>query len=473
VVGHEFSHILNGDMRLNLHLIAMLTGIVFISSAGRLLMHAGGGGYGRFGRRRSGDIRVLGAGLIIMLIGWLGSFFAGMIKAAISRQREFLADASAVQFTRNPQGIADALKIMGGYIKGTKLSTPHADEASHMFIGSSQGPLELFATHPPIENRIRKIEPRWNGELIRRKEKLSASEELERKQRIEETTKSQQKKKAAAVIIAGSAVTGDYAELVSAMSGKTTSNLPVFEGIPPELYQIAQEPFGAAALVFALLLGNGETIQKKQLEAIKNAGVPGLSIQTLQLLPGVNNMDIAYRLPLLELAIPGLKNMSAEQYKVFKKTMMTMIHADSKIEMLEWCLYQLTTHYLAPELENAKPSKPRYKKINRVSEEYRLILSMLAHYGHQEIKETERAFGRGANTVGLYSIELIAKDQCQLVDFIKAANKLANCYPLLKAKLLKGLADCAKRDGEITTSEKEIITSIAAVIDSPIPNLLT
>jgi len=274
VVAHEFSHILNGDMRLNLRLIAMLSGILFISNAGRLLMHAGGGGYGRFGRRRSGDIRVLAAGLIIMLIGWLGSFFAGMIKAAISRQREFLADASAVQFTRNPHGIANALKIMGGYIKGTRLSTPHAAEASHMFIGNSQGPLEFFGTHPPIENRIRKIEPGWNGELIRRKEKLSTSEELERKQRIEETKKSQQKKKAAA-IIAGSVITGDYADIVSAMSGKLTTNLPTIEGIPPELGQIVLEPFGACAIVFAFLLNEEKIIQEKQLQAIKNAGVPG------------------------------------------------------------------------------------------------------------------------------------------------------------------------------------------------------
>ncbi len=471
VVAHEFSHILNGDMRLNLRLIAMLSGILFISSSGRLLMHAGGGGYGRFGRRRSGDIRVLGAGLILMLVGWLGSFFAGMIKAAISRQREFLADASSVQFTRNPQGIANALKIMGGYIKGTKLSTPNAAEASHMFIGSSQGPLELFSTHPPIEDRIRKIEPGWNGELVRRKEKLSESENRERKQKIEQRKKSQ-KKKLAATIIAGSAITGDYTDIVSAISGNAATNAPGTEVIPPELNQMVMDPFGATALVYALLLDEEEAIQKKQLETIKNAGVPGLSIQTLQLIPGVISMDIAYRLPLLELAMPALKCMSAEQYKIFKKTMMAIIHADNKVEMLEWCLYQLITHYLASDLEKAKPSKPKYKKIKRVSEEYRLILSMLAHYGHHEIKEAERAFGRGANTVGLYSLKLIDKDQCQLVDFIKAANKLANCYPLLKAKLLKGLADCAKQDGEITAVEKEIIASIAAVIDSPIPNLL-
>ena len=472
VVAHEFSHILNGDMRLNLKLIAMLSGILFISSAGRILMHVGNGGYSRHSSRRGGDIRVVGAGLVLMLVGWLGSFFAGMIKAAISRQREFLADASAVQFTRNPQGIANALKIMGGYIKGTRLTTPHAEEANHMFIGSSQGPLELFATHPPLENRIRKIEPHWNGELIKRKEKLSESEALERKQRLEKNKNTQQKK-FAATVIAGAAVTGEFADIVSAISDNETTTIPGTEGIPPELSQIVMEPFGATALVFALLLDEKQVIQNKQLGVIKKAGVPGLSTQTLQMIPGLARMDVSYRLPLLELAIPALKSMSAKQYQVFKKTMMETIYADNKIDMFEWCLYQLTTHYLEADIENAKSSKPKYKKFNRISEEYCLILSMLAHYGHQDTKEAERAFGRGANTVGAYSLKLIPEEQCNLVDFIKAANKLANCYPLLKAKLLKGLADCTKQDGEITTSEKEIITSLAAVIDSPIPNLLT
>ena len=470
VIAHEFSHILNGDMRLNLRLIAMLSGILFISSAGRLIMHAGGGGYNRHTHRRSGDVRVLAAGLVLMLVGWLGSFFAGMIKAAISRQREFLADASSVQFTRNPHGIADALKIMGGYIKGTKLLSPNAAEASHMFIGSSQGPLELFSTHPPITDRIRKIEPNWNGELVRRKEKLSESEEQKRKQHLEKT-KETQKKKMAATIVAGTTLTGDYADIVSAISDKTGANIPDIDGISPTLNQMVTDPFGACAIVFALLLSKEKTIQEAQLIAIKNSGDPGLSIQTLQLAPDVIAMDIHYRLPLLELAIPALRCMSTEQYKVFKKTMMTMIHADKQIEMFEWCLYQLTTHYLAPDFEKAKPSKPLYKKINRVTEEYCLILSMLAHYGHEDTNETEQAFTRGANTVGLYSVKLIAKDQCQLTDFIKAATRLANCYPLLKAKLLKGLIDCAKQDKEITTAEKEIITSIAAVIDCPSPDL--
>jgi Zn-dependent protease with chaperone function len=380
VIAHEFSHILNGDMRLNLRLIAMLSGILFISSAGRLIMHAGSGGYGRHRHRRSGDIRVLGAGLILMLVGWLGSFFAGMIKAAISRQREFLADASSVQFTRNPHGIANALKIMGGYSSGSRLSNPNADEASHMFIGSSQGPLELFATHPPLEDRIRKIEPSWNGEMIHRKTKLSESEKLERKQQQEKTRKSRQATVAAA-IVAGAAMRGQQPDTDFSSSGT--------ESIPPTLDEMARDPFGASTLIFALLLHKEETVKKKQIEIINKTGVPGLSTQTLQLVPDVASIDISYRLPLLELAIPALKIMSAKQYEVFKKTMMAMIYADNEIEMFEWCLFQLITHYLASDIEGEKPSKPLYKKINRVSEEYRLILSMLAHHGHQETKEAD------------------------------------------------------------------------------------
>lgn len=468
VVAHEFSHILNGDMRLNLHLIAMLSGILFISSAGRLIMHAGGGGHRHhhvgYHRRRSGDARVLAVGLVLMALGWLGSLFARMIKAAISRQREFLADASSVQFTRNPQGIADALKIMGGYSGGSRLSNPNAAEASHMFIGNSQGPLELFATHPPLEDRIRKIEPRWNGEMIRRKIKPPASEELEKKQ----AQKSQQASVAAA-IVTGAVLTGQAAGGASVAENAIAVE---FGEIPAALVEMARDPFGACAVIFALLLDEKEAVQKKQQAAIKAAGVPGLSLQTMQLIPAVARMDKTCRLPLLELAMPALKSMSGEQYKVFKRTMMTVIRADNKIEMFEWCLYQVLKHYLAPEFEGEKTSKPRYKKASQVAEEYALVLSMLAHYGHQESKDVERAFGRGANTVGLYAVKLLPRDQCPLDGFIKAANKLADCYPLLKPKLLKGLVDCARLDGEITASEKEIVASIAAVIDCPAPKLI-
>ncbi len=161
VVAHEFSHILNGDTHINLRLIAILHGILFVGMIGYGLLRAGG-----FSRRNGLPIVIAGVGLLI--IGYGGTFFGNLIKAAVSRQREFLADASAVQFTRHPEGIADALKKIGGFSMSSHMSNPAAEQASHMFFGAAAQKFStsLMATHPPLEKRILAIEPGWNGTFL-------------------------------------------------------------------------------------------------------------------------------------------------------------------------------------------------------------------------------------------------------------------------------------------------------------------
>ena len=172
VIGHEFSHILNGDMRLNLRLMGVLFGILLIGLTGYILLRSTSG-YGYRVRVNSRDddrgrrnILPL-IGLALYVIGYVGVFFANLIKAAVSRQREFLADASAVQFTRNPEGIAGALKKIGR-LAGSAMHEPRAAEASHMFFGNIGGVGQLFgllATHPPLVERIRRLDPSFDGDF--------------------------------------------------------------------------------------------------------------------------------------------------------------------------------------------------------------------------------------------------------------------------------------------------------------------
>ncbi len=471
VVAHEFSHILNGDMRLNLRLIAMLSGILFVATAGELVMHAGGGGYGRrrhFGSsNRRGDSRILLAGLALLAIGWLGTFFARLIKASISRQREFLADASAVQFTRDPQGISQALSIIGGYSNGSEVFSAKASESSHLFISNALGKVLSFATHPPLEDRIKKIDPSWDGKFIVRKpiEKKGA-----------QADKAEQDKQRRQAAVAAAAVLGARTATTT-VDSDFSMPLDVNEvraevdTIPKALTEQAKEPFGAIALIYALLINDDKQAQEKQIAFIRKSGIAGLATQTLQFLPELATMNNSYRLPLIELAMPALKCMSEPQYKTFKRTLLLLIRADKKFEMFEWCLFQLVRHYLAAEFENTKPSKPVYKDVKSVAKSYNMVLSMLAHHGHDDDKEKERAYSRGANTVGLYNLSIANVDDCTLDGFAKSVNQLANCYPLLKPKLLKGLADCARHDDVITTEEKEIISAVAAVMDCPSPDL--
>ena len=155
VVGHEFSHILNGDMRLNLRLIGLIFGILCLTIIGRILIRT---------RGRKNPLPLLGIALIV--IGWAGVFFGRLIQAAVSRQRETLADASSVQFTRNPAGLAGALKKIGGLAEGSRLNSPHAEEASHLFFANGMSDSVFsFATHPPLVERIRALDPSFDGKF--------------------------------------------------------------------------------------------------------------------------------------------------------------------------------------------------------------------------------------------------------------------------------------------------------------------
>ncbi|MGK0442086.1 MAG: Zn-dependent protease with chaperone function [Pseudohongiellaceae bacterium] len=477
VVAHEFSHILNGDMRLNLQMITLLSGILFVGSVGELLMRSGGGHRSYHSTRRSGNAKVMALGLAFLVIGWLGSFFGGLIKAAVSREREFLADASAVQFTRNPQGIADALKIIGGYSGSSRVFSSNANETSHMFIAEALGSWASFDTHPPLDKRIRKIEPRWNGQMISR---VMRVEQPKASGSAIHGVKDRKAQAAMAAVAAAAHVASNKAAAANGVGQRPDAAFTVtavamaeqqIKGIPQGLKKLAQEPLGASSLVYSLLLDADEAICQQQMSYISATQVQGLGLLCQHIKNDVAGLDGALRLPLLALAMPALKMMSAPQYKQFKKTLLLMIRADKKFEIFEWSLFQLVRHYLDAEFEKVKSSKPQYKQVKQVANEYALVLSALTRFGHDDDQDMQRAFSRAANTAGLYNIELMNKERCGMDDFIKAVNKLANCYPLLKPKLLKGFADCVKHDGEIKPIEKEVIAAIAAVMDCPQPLL--
>ncbi len=463
VIAHEFSHILNGDMRLNIRLIALLHGILFVGLIGEMILRGSSNRSYSHSRRRSGDNRLALLGLAFLVIGWLGQFFGNWIKSAVSRQREFLADASAVQFTRNPKGIADALKIIGGYNPNARLQASRASEMSHLFFGQAVSKINrLFASHPPLDKRISRIEPDWNGQFIfRDPQPLQADAD-------QQNTNQQDKSLDATFATIATAAAATQAFDAANNLGDIRGSI---DAIPAAIHSQIHEPFGAIAVLYGLLLSENTAIQQKQLEYIQLSNITGLSIQTIQLQPDISALDQPQRLPLIELALPALKCMSAQQYKTFCKTLLLLIRADKKFELFEWCLYQLVRHYLDPEFNKVKTTQPIYKEASSVSSEFQLVLSLLAHYGSDDVSECERAFNRGANTTGLYTLTLLAKENCTLDAFVTAVNKLANCYPLLKPRLLKGLADCAKHDGAISAVEKEMISAISAVMDCPVPIL--
>ncbi|MEH6590042.1 MAG: M48 family metallopeptidase [Halioglobus sp.] len=476
VIAHEFSHILNGDMRLNIRLAAMLKGITFIGDVGYILMRSSN--HARTGVTVSRSSNNNGSGLLFLglglwVLGWLGGLAAGFIKAAIGRQKEYLADASAVQYTRNPEGIADALRVIGGYLPGTLVHAARAAEMSHIFFGQIEHRLwHLFATHPPLDERIRRVYPRWDGSYIDRKAKP-----------FTERPPAAEVGVGRAAIVAAATVA---AALIEPATAETTTDSKVidadFDSSPEEMeaqtarqrdlplafVQMSHEPFGANALVFALFISADAQLMQRQLAAIDDAGVNGLKDTVNTLAPGVLELDPTQRLPLLEMCLPALKAMSLPQYRRFKTTLLRVIQSDARTDLYEWCLFQLVRHYLDPEFIQVKPSRSRYRSLKKVSAQLQLVLSILAHEGSGS--ET-MVFRLAADELGLTAISLLPLEQCSITAFSKAVHDLADCYPLLKPRILKAMALAAGYDGILSAPEREIIASIAAVMDCPVPTL--
>ena len=469
VIAHEFSHILNGDMRLNIRLAAMLKGITFIGDVGHILLRSSN-------RHRTGASEPQGKsgaslpvlGLALWLLGWLGGLAAGFIKAAISRQKEYLADASAVQYTRSADGIGDALKVIGGYIPGTLVHAARAAEMSHIFFGQIEHHLwQVFATHPPLRKRIRRVDPDWDGQYIERKPRHYA--EQPSRPGAGEVGVGRAALVAAAMagrysrkkrwraercgLRPGSGATGGGNRRPPGHSPGVCAAQPRTPGRPcAGVLAADQRPRGCAATAAGDHCRGGDN----------RPGRPGFTLS-----PGVLELGAPRRLPLLEMCLPALKSMSEGQYRIFKNTLLRLIQADQRTELYEWCLFQLMRHYLDPEFIQVKPSRPRYRKLQKVAYHVRVVLSVLAHEGGGE---TATVFRLGADELGFHTMAILPREQGSVAAFSKAVHELADCYPLLKPRLLKAMVLAASADGSLSPVEREIIASMAAVMDCPVTN---
>ena len=456
VIGHEFSHILNGDMRLSIRLAAMLRGITFIGDVGSILLRSSSRRR-RFRSSEKDDGRVvaLAVGLGLYLIGLLGGLMAGLIKSAISKQKEYLADASAVQFTRNPEGIGDALKIIGGHASGTYVDSARAEEMSHLFFGQVKHRLwSGFATHPPIEKRITRIDPDWDGQFL-------AAPEPE-KVAAHATSEADPGHRAALAAIAASATVANATPTGFAAQTDTTAT----QDEDSELLEETRDPLGAMAVVLAMVWDPRH--EKAQWQAMESDTIAGLAETTRRWCEPLRRRTGAQRLSLLELCLPTLRGLSAEQYRVFRERLLSWISADGKTVLGEWCLFQIIRHYLDPELLGTRSTRPQHKTLAAVSGDLATALGTLAHL---TAEDTERAFKRGAAALDLPLVlpNIVALD---VSAFGAAVNNLSACYPLLKVPVLKAMAAVAADDGVISDSELTLVKAMAAVMDCPVPDAM-
>ena len=478
VIAHEFSHIFNGDMRLNIRLMGVLNGILIIGIIGYYILYSTS--YSRRGRgsgKGAGGILALAIGL--MAIGFAGTFFGGLIKAAVSRQREYLADASAVQFTRNPDGIAGALKRIGGLEFGSKVENPGAPEVSHAFFaqGVSGFMQALSATHPPLAKRILRIDPHWDGKFTSsdKPDKTDSPPHKEEADKKETMTREELAKKLAAVVT-GAAV-ADVANAIDQIGNPKPETINHARSLIAELSTVikeaAREPYGARAVIYSLVvLDPGQEVRGRQLEHLQAYADPDVFVLTHKLLPEMDGLDIKYRLPLIDIAIPALKQLSLDQYKSFRENLIALIEMDSRVDLLEWSLQKIMFNHLDGQFFKLAHTKTRYSHAGQLKKEIELILSVMAYAGHQDQNDIEEAFSAATKILEFSGLQLVAKNEIGLSDLDRALQKLEKLKPLAKPQLLKACAASVVHDQKISPVEVELLRAFSDVLGCPMPPII-
>lgn len=483
VIAHEFSHILNGDMRLNMRILAVLHGILMIGEAGRLFVDMGSYRSRRRYRsssslNKSASITML-FGLALVILGWIGQIFGALIKSAVSRQREFLADASAVQFTRNPEGIGGALRLIGGHTHHSFVNHHNAHELGHLFF-SQAFTASWFATHPPLDDRIRAVLPHWKGDYLKPDPNRAVREPIDPMQHVKSSLS---KAVPAAAFSAGAS--GVEASVDKQIPNASTDDFSLHNDfqiktewyLAPELIRLAREPLDAVALCLALLLDQNREVRAKQLQVLtEHSRHWHASVERVA--KHIEALEIDAILPLIDLMMPALKSLSVQQYQGLRQLMPVLIRADGRVDLLEWVLFELVRQHGDRHFGLEKPKALKYKTPKSAQSLYRIVLSRIVYCGsvhgeEQSAAEEERAkaFAQASNAAGMYTARLLPLEQCSGTRFTRAIYELSRAYPLLKPRLLKGLVKAAKSDGHLNSHERALIATIALIWDCPVSGL--
>ena len=481
VIAHEFSHIFNGDMRLNIRLIGVLHGILILGIIGYYLLYSTSiSRRGRSSGKNAGGILALAIGL--MVIGYAGTFFGGLIKAAVSRQREYLADASAVQFTRNPDGIAGALKRIGGLEYGSRIENPGAPEVSHAFFAQGVSGLQaLSATHPPLVKRIRRIDPHWDGKFatVDTPDKAASSREgglgYEEDLRNKAGMKCEALAKNLAAAVTGAALTGvaNAIDQIGQPKPETIQHArSLIAQLPGTIIEAAHEPYGARAVIYSLVLDKGQEMRAKQLQQLQDYADPDVYRLTLKLMPDMDGLAIKFRLPIIDIAIPALKQLSRDQYQVFRDNLIALIEMDSRVDLLEWSLQKILFNHLDGQFLKLAQPKTRYSHVGQLKHEIELILSVLAYAGQEDENAIEEAFNAATQILEMSGLQLLTKNDISLSELDHALEKLVQLKPLAKPQLLQACAASVLNDQEISPVEVELLRAFSDVLGCPMPPVI-
>ncbi|MCK9489068.1 MAG: M48 family metallopeptidase [Xanthomonadales bacterium] len=485
VIAHEFSHVLNGDMRLNLRLIGWLAGITLLGILGRLLMRVRG--------RNAGGVVMLGVAVVI--IGAIGTFCARLIKAGISRRREYLADASAVQFTRQSRGIAGALKKIAGTAHGSRLGAADGEEVSHLLFGDGVGYSRLFATHPPLVQRIAALEPGFT--------QADLAPWLQRQSQADTAPAATADSRSAASSTPGNLDFGvplpglsggalPAAVIIASLPASSASVQPrqvvdqvaepdsedyltaglLHRHLPEALVDAAHDPDRAAHLLLGLLVSTGPETDAGQTALLgSELGVDEVTAVAAYR-QACTQLHPMQRLPLAQIAFAALRRLPQERVKSLSALVDRLIHADSRVSLFEYCLGFLMRQQINEALEPSARAPRQRLRLDAVAEELTLLLSLLARAGHADAAEARFAFAAGVNELGS-GVALsyrVAEDWPDRLD--AALLRLDRLKPAGKELLVAAMTRAVMHDGLLEVAESELLRTACAALHCPLPPLL-
>ena len=450
VIAHEFSHILHGDMRLNIRLIGVLNGILLLALIGGFLLRMGACS----SRSDSSDARgklagffvFMASGLALYLVGWIGVFFGKLIKAAVSRQREFLADAASVQYTRNPDGLAGALAKIAKF--SSRLESPRAEEASHMFFGNGIGDswMALLATHPSIEERIDQISPGFDIAAAKARAPVVPLKEP-----------------------SGTRVGGRLAEALLPGQPRVAEAAALLAGLPDFSKSACRELHGACALVYSLLLSDDPAMQEQQLSLVQ--ADDAMRGEILRHFSRRAELNSAQRLGLVDISIPTLRHLSREQYAVFRENVKKLVEADGEIQLFEYTLQKILVRHLDLYFSNSTGGGVQFRSLIPLLPEAGVVLSALATMDPGSAEQRDAAFRAGVAEllVKPAAFPLERREEIDLQAFDQALDKLALAAPDVKRTLLTACGAVAMEDGNVNDPQVEFLRAISDTLDCPVP----
>jgi uncharacterized tellurite resistance protein B-like protein len=413
-------------------------------------------GYGTDEGRRFFHLPLAAAGAGLYALGSVGLLAARLIQAAISREREFLADACAVQYTRNADALCGALARIRLHSQGSRMRNWHADSLAHMLFAPNSL-RAWFATHPPIEARMRRANPHLSP--------LFYFEQQRKPKRIDE----QEATPAAPVAppvqpprtIVPTKATA-VAALIATIGEPAAATLEYAAGLlaylPASIREALGDAAGAQAVMLGCIIDSEATARGRQLRALEALGQSELGRKAEVLAPLVAQLDRAYRLPLVALALPVLRTELDQAGRgAFLAAMRAAIEADSRLTLGEFVLDTILDWNLGPKAKRA--GGVRFRSREQLKDECGLILSLLAHAGGSQALFAKVAPG----------LDMVSRESLQLRKVSEALERLSQLAPLEKEPFIAACAELIAADENVRLVEHELLRAIAAALDCPMP----